>query len=279
MAAAKTLKFLNLIDAYERRARFFPAVLTVAVLLPLAVMVGAPLAHWLVLLPAGVGFAGALAIGLSHLASAAGNRLQAKLFPRWPHDSPTNLWLNPQDTTCSEQQKDRWYIAIKRITKLDIRAAADNHDEVERVINDAVRALRAIFWRSEHAERLTMHNAEYGFVRNLAGLRPVWLPEAVVSSVLCWVLFYHSGGELAWPVVATVFLAICMAAAMVLPAYVLQAARHYADSFFGALKKCDEAALANAKSARNPRTRSPDPGQEAASESTPNDCEGKPSEP
>src|SRR6266542_3949345 len=106
-AAAKTLKFLNLSDAYERRARFFPAVLTVAVLLPLAVMVGAPLAHWLVLLPAGVGFAGALAIGLSHLASAAGNRLQAKLFPRWPHDSHPNLRPNPPHPTPSPQPHHR----------------------------------------------------------------------------------------------------------------------------------------------------------------------------
>jgi hypothetical protein len=117
---SRVLSFLNLSDSYERRARFFPTVLTILVFIPAAVMLGAPLEHWVTLLVGGVGIAGIVAVGLSHFASAAGNRVQAKLYPRWPHDSPTNLRLRPGDKTSSQQQKTRWYAAIKRLTKLDM---------------------------------------------------------------------------------------------------------------------------------------------------------------
>src|SRR5262245_33189272 len=150
-ANSKFLSFLNLSDSYERRARFFPAVLTVAVLTPLAIMVGAPLDKWIAYLATAGVLAAAISVGLSHWASAAGNRLQGKLFPNWPHDAPTNRWLLPDDETCSAQQKERWYGAIKRLTGLDIPSVANSPAELRRTINDALRTLRSDLWRNDHA--------------------------------------------------------------------------------------------------------------------------------
>jgi hypothetical protein len=244
-SGSKVLSFLNLSDQYERRARFFPALLTVALLVPLACMVGAPLTTWLAALSMGagcVGIAAAATVGLSHLASAAGNRMQKKLFPRTPHDLPTNLWLHPADPTCSQQQKDAWYGAIKRLTNLDIAAAAGDPNDAERVINDAVAQLRTrILWRHKLAERMDLHNAEFGFARNLAGLRPAWLTVAAVSCGVCWCLYAMGVGGLTWPVVSSALLAMSLLAAVVQPDYVKHAAKRYADSFFGALAGVDEA--------------------------------------
>src|SRR5438270_13561637 len=83
------LKFFSIESPYRRVARFYPALATVALLLPAAIMLGIPLSGWMVAMSAGGGLAvSTAAIGLlSHLAAAAGNRVQAKLYPRWPHDS------------------------------------------------------------------------------------------------------------------------------------------------------------------------------------------------
>ena len=51
---SKFLSFLNLTDAYERRARFMPAALTLLILVPTAIVLGIPLVGWMTTLLAGV---------------------------------------------------------------------------------------------------------------------------------------------------------------------------------------------------------------------------------
>lgn len=246
----RTLAYFSLDSKYRRTARFYPALITVALLLPVAIMLGIPLNGWLVAMSAGGGLAlsAAAVAHLSHFASAAGNRVQQKLFPKWPHDSPTNLRLHPNDPTSSKQQKKKWYEAIRRLTGLDIAAVADDPDETTRVINDAVGALRTkVFEGNELAQRMDMHNADYGQIRNFAGLRPVWLMTSFASCLGCWFTFAATGDRLALPVVATAVFGGCILVALVIEDYVRVTARHYADSFFGALDACDEACQAKAK--------------------------------
>lgn len=235
------LGFLNLSDYYERKARFLPGLLSVAFLLPLALAAGVPLENWLMGLSVGAGLSAALAVGVSHLASAMGNKLQGKLWPRWPHDSPTNQWLHPNDTARSNQQKQNWYAAIKRLTNLDIpAAAASGEGELEAVINDAVSAFRSRLWKTEHGERVSIHNADYGFARNFAGLSPLWLIFSGLSCVGCWTVYTFFGGPLVWGLIATgVLIFSVLLAFVVLPPYVRQKAKHYAESFFAAVIALD----------------------------------------
>lgn len=236
--------FASVNTPYRRIARLYPALVALGPLLPMVLMLGAPLRGWTAALP----FAGAtillasLAVALSQLASAAGNRLQSKIYPRWPHDSPTNLRLRPSDTSSSAQQKARWYAAILRLTGIDIEAVRDNPEEAERAINDALVTLRArTFHRHPSATRLDMHNADYGFVRNLAGLKPAWLLASVISCAVCWgiyLLFAEQSPVL--PTLSSVVLVGCFLATFVLDDQVRHAARHYADSFFGTLETVDE---------------------------------------
>jgi len=155
------LNYFNLSDEYERKARFFPAVLSVALFLPGAISLGLPMMNWVLLLLTGTGISAVVAVGLSHLASAMGNRLQDKMWPRWPHDSPTHRRLYPNDPSCSRQQREQWYMLIKDLTSLDIAAVAkENRAETETIINDAINQIRIRLWKSPLAERLRIHNMD-----------------------------------------------------------------------------------------------------------------------
>ena len=235
------LGFLSLSDAYERKARFAPALLSTAFLLPFAAAGGVPLGSWLVGLGAGAGLSAALAVGISHLASAMGNRFQEKAWPRWPHDSPTNQRLLPGNMERSSQQKQNWYAAMERLTNLNIPAAVAAGDkELEAVINDAVSALRARLWNIKHGERLSIHNADYGFARNFAGLSPIWGAFAILSCAGCWILYALFRVPIVWPLVATGLLVLAgLMRWVVLPQYGRQKASHYAESFFAALMALD----------------------------------------
>lgn len=249
-AGKAVLKFLSIESPYRRVARFYPALATIALLLPAAIMLGIPLSAWMIAMSAGGGLVVATAaVGLlSHMAAAAGNRVQAQLYPRWPLDSPTNLRLHPADQTSSKQQKEKWYAAILRLTGIDIQSVAGDDKEAERAINDAAVILRTkVFHGNKLAERLDLHNADYGQSRNFAGLRPVWLLTSFASCAVCWIVYAVRQENLTFPVVATALFVACLLAAVVVKDYVRHTARHYADSFFGALDACDEAHQAKAK--------------------------------
>ena len=228
------LSLLNLSDVYERKTRLLPGVLSILPLYPISKVFDVPFLN-------GVTFTGdasilsaALVVGISHLASAVGNRIQFKLWPEWPHDSPTNRWLHPDNKLISEQQKNRWYHTITDLTGLEIAKVIEtgNRDEVRAVINDAVVELRSRFWKAPEAERLQMHNVDYGFARNLAGLRVVWLPLALISSVCCWIKYIMVGDTVQWALVTTIIAIGTVAIARILPSYVQRKADYYAESFF-----------------------------------------------
>jgi hypothetical protein len=243
------LSYVNLSESYTRKARFLPGVIAVTPLLPLSAAFGAPLLNWLELSLAGAGIGAILAVALSHLASAAGNRLQQQLWPDWPHDAPTNRWLHPDDVSVSSQQKQRCYRAIKRTVNLDIQAAIDKSNPVElkAIINDSVSALRNRLWQAPQAKRLDIHNTDYGFARNITGLRCVWGILAATSMVGCWGGYMRCGHSILWAVTATFVAAAASLMAVLLPSYVRKRAHYYAESFFEAT-----VALSTAQKSKNP---------------------------
>jgi len=236
--SSKVLSYLNLSDAYERKARFSPAVLAICTFLPAAMALSLPLLGWVAAIATGVGVAAVVSVGLSHLASAMGNRFQSRVFPRWPFDSPTNLRLSPLDAGCSKEQKQRWYDSIKSITGLSIQdCPVDDRDELDRLINDAVTAVRTMLWKHPKADRLHTHNADYGFARNFAGLAPIWLSVSTVSTLICWGSLFVSMNNLGWAIASTTLsVGLFMLYKFVMTDYVKAKANDYADSFFNALK-------------------------------------------
>jgi|SRR3972149_1901975 len=238
------LDLLKLTDRYERKARLLPALLSVLALAPAAGALSPDSLTWLVSLPIGLGVVAVCAVGLSYAASAAGRRYELLLWPHWPDDSPTNRWLHPDDTASSQQQKQLWYDAIKRLVGLDIPDTVGRGDEseVKQVINDAVRTLRHEFRNTEHSGLLASHNEDYGFARNFAGLRVFWLPASVASVVATWAAYLFMESALMWGVLALVILSLSLLLLCIMPGYVRQRAERYAESFFGTLSAVDKAA-------------------------------------
>jgi hypothetical protein len=232
------LSFINLSDHYERKARFLPGVLSILPLLPVSAAYGGILGEWLKLLLTGVGLGAVVAVALSHIASAFGNRFQEKLWTDWPHDSPTNRWLHPEDRTISLQQKKLWYQATKELTGLDIESVVkqENPEETKAIINDAVKALRDRLWKAPEADRVRLHNIDYGFSRNLTGLRLIWILFAIGSALGCWAGYAWYEHPLVWSLASTIIAVLLIPIGyFVLPGYVRKKAHYYAESFFGAL--------------------------------------------
>ena len=231
------LNLLKLTDRYERKARLLPALLSCLAGVPIFAALSPSILGWVKTLSIGGVFVAVGAVGLSYAASAAGRHFERKLWPRWPYDAPTNCWLHPDDTHCSREQKQHWYEAVKHLVELDIHnvAAQGDRKELERVINDAVRALRHQFRLTNVDGLLAIHNEDYGFARNLGGLRLFWLPAAVMSTLVTWAAYFSTETGLIWGIVASVVLVITLALLYILPGYVRQRAERYADSFFGTL--------------------------------------------
>lgn len=236
--SAKWLSYVSLSDDYERKARFIPGLFSLLPLLPVSAAYGAALWDQLIVLTSGVGLAAVGAVAISHIASAFGNRMQRKLWPDWPHDSPTNRWLQPDNAEISTQQRKLWYHAIKKITGLDIGETVSRgcSEEINSVINDAINALRDLLWKAPEADRVRLHNVDYGFARNLTGLRVIWVPFAVASALACWAGFIWLQHPLLWCVVSTAIAAAAIPLGYtILPGYVREKANYYAESFFGAI--------------------------------------------
>ncbi len=236
--STRFLRYANLSDSYERKARLAPAVLALAPLLPLLAICQWKDGDWLTGMLSGLGIWTALGVGLSHVASALGNRFQAQLWPTWPHDAPTHRRLHPKNDELSTQQKRLLWQTIKDLTGLDIEAAAEQGDvaELDRVINDAVTTLQSRLWQTHEGRRVDLHNADYGFARNLAGLRTIWVPLAVGSMIVLWIGYMCHSCSLVGPVAYTLFAAAAIVFAYcILPGYVRKKANDYADSFLAAL--------------------------------------------
>ena len=241
MSSSSWLSLANLSDHYERKARLAPGLISVLPAIPAVGAFGWSSTGWVETLVGGSGVGVLLSILLSHLASAMGNQFQKKLWPNWPYDSPTNSLLFPGSEGVSKQQQNLWYQSIKRSTGIDIPKAVADGEEIQEVINDAVRSLRNILWDRPEAKRVQMHNIDYGFARNLAGLRMFWVPISIISTLICWAAYFYWGLDIMiYSAASTGISVISVAFAFwVLPTYVRTKAVHYAESFFGALLEID----------------------------------------
>jgi len=232
------LSYFNLSDKYERKARFLPGVLSMLPLIPAMVAYGENIDKWINIIISGVGIGAVISVGISHIASAFGNRIQDNLWPDWPNDSPTNRWLHPNDKTISIQQKNIWYNSIMKLTGLDIESAISSGtpEEIKAIINDSIKILRHQFWKAPEASRLDCYNVDYGFARNLTGLRPVWIAFSIGSNLACWGGYAWLNCPIFWCIVSTIISLIAIQlGCLILPSYVRKRAYYYAESFYGTL--------------------------------------------
>ena len=237
------LDFLKLTDRYERKARLLPAALCGLLVATIAAFLTSFEFGLLTSVSVGGGTTASCAVALAYAASAAGRSYEKRLWPRWPYDAPTNRWLHPDDTSCSEEQKRLWYRAIKQLVGLDIPdvAARAGPEHLDRIINDAVRSLRLQYRTNNVGRLLSIHNEDYGFARNIAGLNLLCsLPATVIFTVVAWVLYFVIDTDISWGAIAVAELSVCVLLLWIMPGYVRQRADRYTESFFGALTSLDQ---------------------------------------
>jgi hypothetical protein len=182
------------------------------------------------------GLVSVVAILLSKIGHALGVRLETAMVKTWG-GLPTERWLDPTDPDHSEQMKSQWRVAVSSVSGVDLELAARSTDpgELRRAIRDAVAACRGAMRRHEKAQMLTAKNIEYGFARNLAGLR--WL--ALVIAAACFGGSLYGALHLGLPAGGTVLLAAFVVVAAfychLATDYVEHCADRYAEFFFAAV--------------------------------------------
>ena len=171
----------------------------------------------------------------------------------WPSKGglPTVRWLRSADPGHSTAQKQQWYEAIKRLTGLDIsKTVAANPMEEDAIIEDASRQVRYKLRGKAVAKMLDVHNQEYGFARNLAGLRWVMLGFAVGGAAGCGTAWALGRGSAWGSLINGVLLVFAVLMFIWLPGYVERAGIRYTESLFSALLAT---AGKNTKESANPK--------------------------
>lgn len=229
---ASILNFLKVADSYERKARFFPAFIVVLPIIAFVMSLNLRGEGWVMKLLVAGGAGSALVVALAQMASAAGNRFGEK-FWKQRGGLPTVRWLRASDTTHSSQQKEQWFAAIKKLTGLDIPAAvAIRPTEEDAIIADATRQLRYQIRGKAAAKMVDKHNEEYGFARNLAGLRWPMLGSATLGIIGCAVAWKFEHGSVIGCILATCLLIYALIMFFWLPGYVERAGDRYSESLF-----------------------------------------------
>lgn len=232
------LRFLNLSDRYDLKARIVPSIV---VTFPL--MLGACSVTGIAALPkTQIGVAAlvgaALVIALSHLTRAAGGRLETRLVKKWG-GLPTTRWLRSGDASHSPEQGAIWCAALSKVSGIDIETSTQTRssEEFDKVIADAVLTSRSKLRASTSASAkfLRITNEDYGLARNLAGLRWEWLISAVFGFVLSVFAVTTGRSGFGCSIFSFTILAIVVFALARLDEHVRHCSERYAEAFFAAV--------------------------------------------
>ena len=245
---------LGLFDDYNRQARLYPSLLALLPLL-IALLAWFPdllttnLGSTLVTI---VGSCGLL-FGLSVFSRSCGKRAEVRLLKAWG-GWPTTLWLRYSDEHLPVPTKERYHKALaRRVPESRLPSEAEeaaNPAAADESYRSAVEWLKE-YSRGKDFPLVLKENIEYGFRRNMCGLRPFAIATLTLSLAvstgaiayrffpLSWSSFWSIAEHIPIAVIgATLLVVIALAGwlALVSDAWVRQAADQYARAL---LAVCD----------------------------------------
>lgn len=181
-------------DPYERRARLYPSLIC---LFPLMVGVYSSFPNFYKSLSGLVALA--IAVGLlqlfSHLARDRGEKLESGLFEEWG-GMPSVALFRHSDSNIPNPAKIRYHemvsgeSGIKAPTKESETATPHVADEIYQSWSDYLRG------KTRNTEKYPMvfkENVNYGFRRNLLGIKGYCILSGLITLILIWVPTYKSG--------------------------------------------------------------------------------------
>jgi ABC-type multidrug transport system fused ATPase/permease subunit len=188
----------QLTDSYDRKARLYPALLLISP--GIALMVAAVSAKYSVLQTVA---AGAISCGgaflLTQLARDAGKNLEAKLFEAWA-GMPSIVIFRHADARFDSITKGRYHRAMASLVK-QTKPPSEAQEQEDPAAADIVYAAWSNYLRTHTRDQkrfalLFKENINYGYRRNVLGLRPLGITIAAFVTVLAtiWVSwrYYHT---------------------------------------------------------------------------------------
>jgi hypothetical protein len=186
---------------------------------------------------------GAAGIVLCALVRDAGTRVQARLWQEWG-GSPTLRRLRFRDSE-SPDRVARLHERLEFVLGLHLPTADEeiaDPDAANARYNEAVADLRQLTRTGDAFKVLAAENADYGFRRNLFGLRPFGLAVAGISGLTALLLLVLSTGPLEqralrWGPAALIALGcLVLHGWIVTSSWVRLAGERYADRLFEAAR-------------------------------------------
>ena len=201
-------------DSYTWRARILPVYLTVV---PAVLAIAATLPDGLDLPLAGASVIVFLSLPyfMGQVASDFGKRLEPRLWDSWV-GPPTTRFLRHDNEEFNAATRAQVHIQLRALG-LQIPTAEEEGRDLEQALvlySSAVASLRRLTRDSERFDLLHKANIEYGFRRNLLGLKPAALAITVLALLVSgWSLYsgWHSDGVVLPVALVTSLLNTCVA--------------------------------------------------------------------
>ncbi|WP_284140622.1 hypothetical protein [Virgibacillus sp. LDC-1] len=176
------------LNTYERRARYLPAVLTIS-----------PIIIWLYLwFPDIRSLEGALislivglgiSIPLSILARTLGKKKQDKLLVKWGA-LPATLILRNNDKYLNKETKNRYHQRLKLLTGIDLpthEKELEDPVDAQQKFDSCIDYLRQRTRDKVKYSLIFNENVSYGQARNLLGLKPIGI---LICTILIAIQFF-----------------------------------------------------------------------------------------
>jgi hypothetical protein len=186
-------------DAYDRRARLQPGLIALlpALVVPLALFPNEVLGNVGRSLVALTSYVGLFYL-LANLARGKGKALEPHLLSKWG-GWPTTVLLSFRDRTIDQHTKARYHKALCKIApNIALPSVEEEQREPDRA-DDVYRSLTRKLIESRRGPKyplVHLENAQYGFRRNMLGLKPTAISLVILSglviALIWWLPFRHS---------------------------------------------------------------------------------------
>jgi hypothetical protein len=189
----------QLTDTYDRKARLYPALLLIAPLI--AVTTAAVSAKYSALQAIAVGVVSCGgAFLLTQLARDAGKNLESRLFEQWD-GLPSIAIFRHRDMRFDSITKARYHLAMASFVKR-AKSPTEEQERADPRAADEVYAAWSNYLRTHTRDQkrfalLFKENINYGYRRNVLGLRSVGISLSIVACTIAalrvWIVYRGTG--------------------------------------------------------------------------------------
>lgn len=200
-------------DSYSLKARYYPTVIVFAPLCMIVLAAGSglwgPMKGIIGATVAGLG----LALVLDQVGRDQGKKKEPALYTVWG-GKPTTRWLRHRDNTLDAITKRRYHEKLGKLVEgVKIPSAQDEAEtpEAADAVYESCAALLRQRTRGKEFSLLFQENTNYGFRRNLWGMKPAGIVISIIGTLGCAALaarFFLADNE-GW-LVAVICAAICV---------------------------------------------------------------------